>query len=118
MALFAILMGGAVTVAYAVFESAGHNQGKEILQQEGDFLIGKIEWALSGVQTIDSPPLNPLDPTTSTQNSILQVTKYGSSIITINTSEDCSGDTPTSNIFLKRGTDCLQLIIPMSKSAI
>jgi prepilin-type N-terminal cleavage/methylation domain-containing protein len=80
IALFAILMGGAVAVAYTVFESAGHNQGKETMQQEGDFLIGKIEWALSSVQTITLPLL---DFATQTQSSILQVTKYDGSNVTV-----------------------------------
>ncbi|MCX6759556.1 MAG: type II secretion system protein [Candidatus Nealsonbacteria bacterium] len=109
IALFAILMGGAVVVAYTVFESAGRNQAKQILQQEGDFLIGKIEWVLSGVQTIASPPLDPLNPTAPIQSSILQIARYDGSSRTINTSEDCSGMTPTSNIFLQKGTSCSQL---------
>ncbi len=101
-ALFAILLGGAVVVAYTIFESAGRSQGREILQQEGDFLIGKIEWALSGVDYINQPPdENPLNT--------LQVTKYGGSSITINTSPDCSGNTVTEDIFLQKGTSCLQL---------
>ena len=78
--LFAMLIGGAVVTAYTVFESTGHNQAKQILQQEGDFLIGKIEWDLSGVQTIASPPL---DFSTSTQSSILQVAKYDGSSLSI-----------------------------------
>ena len=103
LALFAILMGGAVAVAYTVFESAGRNQTRETLQQEGDFLIGKIEWVLSGLQRdqITSPSLD------SPQSSILQVTKYGSSF-TINVLENCS-ESATTNIFLQRDSNCLQL---------
>jgi type II secretory pathway pseudopilin PulG len=99
IALFAILMGGAVAVAYTVFESVGHNQAKQILQQEGDFLIGKIEWALSGAQTITVPRLD-----------TLQITKYGSSdITTISVLENCSGPAITTNIFLMEDISCSQL---------
>lgn len=104
-ALFAILIGGAVTVAYTVFESAGLSQSKETLQQEGDFLVGKIEWALSGVQTISSPVLDLSAPT---QSTILQVARHDGSTITISVLENCSGP-DTTNIFLERGSDCFQL---------
>jgi type II secretory pathway pseudopilin PulG len=85
LALFAILMGGGVVTAYAMFESAGRNQAKSILQDEGDFLIGKIEWALSGVQTISSPPLDFAAPT---QSSILQVARFDGSSLTLSVAGD------------------------------
>lgn len=98
LALFAILMAGAVVTAYTIFESAGRNQGKEMIQQEGDFLIAKIDWALSGAQTIISPPLDFNAPT---QSSILQVTKYdgGSVIIGLNGND----------MQLQKGTDVFPL---------
>jgi prepilin-type N-terminal cleavage/methylation domain-containing protein len=102
LALFSMLIGGIIVVAYTIFESAGRDQARELLQQEGNFLTGKIEWALSGANAINNPPVDtPLD--------ILQVTKYGGLVIAINTSEDCSGSTVTGNIFLQNGTNCTQL---------
>jgi len=57
LALFSILMGGSVAAAYGMFESSDRNQTKILLQQEGDFLIAKINWVLSGVQAINLPPV-------------------------------------------------------------
>ncbi len=55
LALFSILMGGAVVVAYNLIESAGRNQTKLMVQEEGDFLTAKIEWALTGIRAINLP---------------------------------------------------------------
>jgi len=96
LCLFAILMGGMVTAAYSVFESSDHNQAKIMVQEEGNFLVAKIDWALSGGKAAYSP-----------QPRILSVDKYDGSNVVI-TLDNCSGDI-TSNIFLKKGTDCFQL---------
>ena len=81
LGLFAILMGGMVTAAYNVFESSDHDQTKIMIQDEGDFLIAKINWALSGIQAINNP-------FSGSSGSILSVNKWdpsGSTIpITIN----------------------------------
>ena len=55
LSLYSILIGGAVVGAYAVFESSAHNQTKAMVEEEGSYLIGKIDWALSGAQTISNP---------------------------------------------------------------
>lgn len=55
LGLFAILIGGAFTAAYGIVESSGTGQTKTMMQEEGDFLIAKITWALSGVQVINQP---------------------------------------------------------------
>ncbi len=55
IALFSILMGGAAVAMYSLFESRGHNQTKAVMQEEGDFLIGKINWTVSGSSAITSP---------------------------------------------------------------
>jgi prepilin-type N-terminal cleavage/methylation domain-containing protein len=55
LALFAILFGGAIAAAYNVIESSGRNQAKANLQEEGEFLLAKINWVLSGVQSISIP---------------------------------------------------------------
>jgi prepilin-type N-terminal cleavage/methylation domain-containing protein len=52
LALFAILFGGAIAAAYNVIESSGRNQTKANLQEEGEFLVAKINWALSGAQIV------------------------------------------------------------------
>lgn len=55
LALFSILMGGAVVAAFQIFESASREQTHSILQEEGNFIMGKINWAISGAQSVSSP---------------------------------------------------------------
>jgi hypothetical protein len=76
LGLFAILMGGMVTAAYSVFESSDRDQTKIMIQEEGDFLIAKINWALSGMQAINTPFAESI-------GSILSVNKWDASGSTI-----------------------------------
>ncbi|HEY9585494.1 MAG TPA: prepilin-type N-terminal cleavage/methylation domain-containing protein [Candidatus Paceibacterota bacterium] len=78
IALYSIIVGGAVVAVYAIFESAGRNQAKAMLQEEGMFLVGKLNWTLSGVQTVNIPALG-------ATSSDLSITKFdgSTSIITI-----------------------------------
>jgi hypothetical protein len=57
LALFSFLMTGIIVVVYSIFESSDRNQTKIMVQQEGDFLIAKISWAVSAVKgfNISSP---------------------------------------------------------------
>lgn len=48
IALFGILMSGAVIGAYNLFEGSDHNITATRIQEEGTFLNRKINWALSG----------------------------------------------------------------------
>ena len=70
LALFAILFGGAIAAAYNVIESSGRNQTKANLQEEGEFLVAKINWALSGVQIVSIPAVG----SESSQLSVSKVT--------------------------------------------
>lgn len=74
IALFSIIIGGSVVAAYQILESSGRSQTRAMLQEEGDFLIGKIGWALSGVQ--------PGTPTgqNCTESNTLSVSKWDTSI--------------------------------------
>jgi Tfp pilus assembly protein PilE len=76
LALFAILMGGAGTAAYSILESEGRNQTKAMMQEEGDFLIAKINWAVSGTSAITAPAIGNTGPA-------LGTTKYDSAIGTV-----------------------------------
>ncbi len=55
IALLTLLMGGAVVTCYGILESSGRNQTQAIVQEEGDFLIAKINWALSNIHHINYP---------------------------------------------------------------
>ena len=79
LGLFSILIGGALAAAFGIFESNSRNQTKAIVQAEGQFLAAKIDWALSSVQSVDSPP-------DGTPGALLQVTKYGGETIKVSIS--------------------------------
>ena len=79
IALFSIIIGGAVVAAYQIFESSGRDRTHVMIQEEGDFLIAKINWALSGVQNITGPATPPLGGACTNSNT-LTVTKWSASI--------------------------------------
>ena len=81
LGLFSILIGGALAAAFGIFESNSRNLTKAIVQAEGQFLAAKIDWALSGIQSVDSPPPPPGLP-----GALLQVTKYGGETIKVSIS--------------------------------
>jgi len=48
LTLYSMIMAGAVLAAYSLFESSERNQTKAMVQEEGSFLTGKVDWALTG----------------------------------------------------------------------
>ena len=55
LALYAIIIAGAVTSAFSMAEGAGRDQSAAMVQEEGAFLIGKIDDALSHARSVQSP---------------------------------------------------------------
>lgn len=55
IALFSILMGGAVIAAYHLFDAATKVGTRTMLQEEGDFMLSKIDWVLGGAQAVTAP---------------------------------------------------------------
>lgn len=47
--LFSIIMIGVLTSVYAILSGNVRNQSKAMVQEEGSFLIGKIDWVLSSI---------------------------------------------------------------------
>ena len=43
LALFGLIMSGAVVSAYQMFEASGRNQTRAMIQEEGDFIVAKID---------------------------------------------------------------------------
>jgi len=92
LGLFALLIGGTFTGAFNVIESSGRNQAHAMMQEEGNFIVGKINWALSGASTISQP---------ATTGSKLTVSKYDGSSVTIDINntdveiQDVVNTTPT-----------------------
>ena len=56
--LFGVLVGGAVTAAFSILESDGRTQVKALMQQEGDFVVAKINWTMSGAKNVNAPAVN------------------------------------------------------------
>jgi Tfp pilus assembly protein PilE len=74
LALYAIIISGALTAVYTILESSARNQTQAMVQQEGTFLIGKIDWAVSNVSSIQSPVAT---------GTALVVTKYDGNIVSV-----------------------------------
>lgn len=58
MALFALVMGGFLVGIYQVAEAHRQAQGKVYTQEEGNFLLHKVDWALTGASVIHVPAVN------------------------------------------------------------
>ncbi len=79
LALFSIIIGGLIAASYMLFETSDRNQTKAMMQEEENFLIAKINWALSGASSVSVPSAN-------SSGSTLTVTKYDGTSFTINRS--------------------------------
>ena len=59
MALFFIIIGGAMVTTYGIIESVNAGTNHVILQEEANFLLRKVDWAMTGataVTAVASPP--------------------------------------------------------------
>jgi prepilin-type N-terminal cleavage/methylation domain-containing protein len=52
IALLSIIMIGAVTVSYQLIQGTGTSDSKATVQEEGNFLSRKMEWAFNGMTNI------------------------------------------------------------------
>lgn len=55
LALYALLMAGVMSAAYAFSEGSERAQTSAFLTEEGTFLIGKIDWTLAGAVSLQQP---------------------------------------------------------------
>jgi len=78
LALFALIIGGFVAASYMLFETSDRNQTKAVLQQEENFLLGKLNWMMGGVD-----PSQAITPSANTSGSTLIVTRYDGSPFTV-----------------------------------
>ncbi|MEK7114455.1 MAG: prepilin-type N-terminal cleavage/methylation domain-containing protein [Patescibacteria group bacterium] len=56
-ALIAMIISGSLIAVYQIIEGSDSIQNKIIMEQEANFLISKIRWALTGATTIISPTI-------------------------------------------------------------
>jgi Tfp pilus assembly protein FimT len=55
LALYTIIIGGALAAAYGMFESSAHNETIAMVEEEGEYLLAKIHGVLSNAVSIQSP---------------------------------------------------------------
>lgn len=72
LVLFTIIMVGVISASFTMFELSDRTQTKSMLNAEGDFLLGKINWVFSGISVINVP-------TSGSSGSGLSVNKWDSS---------------------------------------
>ena len=58
LGLFSIIMVGVIAASFAIFESNGRSQTKSLLQEEGNFLLAKINYALSSAKSVSVSATN------------------------------------------------------------
>jgi len=55
IALFSVLIGGGLVTVYELIDGSGKLSAKNTVQEEGNFVLRKLNWALTGVSGITSP---------------------------------------------------------------
>lgn len=93
LALFGIIFGGSLSALYAIIESSDHNRAAAMVQEEGAFIIGKIDWILNHAQSIQSPVHN---------GSTLAVTEFDGPTATITRSHG--------NVLIQRGSNPAEVL--------
>ncbi len=58
LALFSILIGGAVVAAWSLFDAATRASTRTMLSEETDFLLSKIDWTLTSAEEVTLPGKN------------------------------------------------------------
>ena len=69
-------MTGIIASVYMLFESSDRNQSKAMLQEEKEYLLGKINWAMSGMKIV----VVGLPPTS------VNIVKYDGTLVTLDLS--------------------------------
>ncbi len=70
LALFAIIIGGGMVAAYQIIQSAATGTNHVIMEEEANFLLRKIAWAMTGGKTANPSATS------------LAVTKYDGTVLT------------------------------------
>lgn len=52
VALFAVIIGGGMVGAYQIIESTNNLNSKTVIEQEGEFIVKKINWAITGANSL------------------------------------------------------------------
>src|ERR1041384_4705327 len=76
IALFSLLMGTAFVTAYQLIDGTQKLNVKTTTQEEGNFVMRKLDWALSGISGITTPTVGNISNT-------LTLTRYDGNTIDI-----------------------------------
>lgn len=76
LALFALIIGGVVASAYALFETSGYNQTAAMLQEEQNFLLARFAQTVEGAASIEAPVAGASGPT-------LSLTAYDGGVVSL-----------------------------------
>jgi len=76
LGIFTILVGGGILAAYNLIESNVRSQTETEVYDEGNFLLSKINWAITGTTAITAP-------VPGTPGGVLQVTKTDGTSVTL-----------------------------------
>jgi type II secretory pathway pseudopilin PulG len=52
LALFAILAGGTIAAVFSLIESQGRNQTQSMIEEEGAYIEGKLDWVLTSANSV------------------------------------------------------------------
>ncbi len=55
LALFAIVIGGGMVAVYQIVEGSNRNNTKVIVEEEANFLLRKVDWALGAASSVATP---------------------------------------------------------------
>lgn len=88
IALFAFIILGALVSIYGILGASTRNQTKAMVQEEGSFLLGKMDWVLSGTK----------NASVSTDGLTLTAVRYDGTTMTIKVSM------PDGNTTIDRGS--------------
>lgn len=58
IALFSLLMGSAFVTAYQLIDGSGKLSAKNTVQEEGNFVMRKFNWALTGINPSSTPVIS------------------------------------------------------------
>jgi len=77
IALLGILMTGALLGAWQILQGSAQVSSRTTPQDEESFVLGKLNWALQGVKTIDPPNAG------APYGSVLSLTKYDATTVDV-----------------------------------
>ena len=110
LSLYAILMSGIMVSLYTLIGASSRNHTKALVEEEGSFLIGKIDFVLSRAASISMP-------SSSASGNTLRITSYDTTLGNpISTAVDASGDMSLTRGGTSRtlNSEVMRVICPVS----